>query len=401
LDTPYKISDVVVVISIDEITTKKFTLTTNEKSLQHFENYGRRLDESGCKVIIKYAEFGFGNNQINDLYNRYFEENPEADCLLSVTELVRYMKDVAQLEKQILEQERTFLYQNEIFRQSNMNQNILERRKKVANKYLKKCIHELPGSEFEGVPVSNSFVYIVKSMWRLYGDALLHQVPLISLRDPELSRFKATLKERMYEDCRIILKPMICDYLQEFEKQTKNLERVIADFNKILTRLIIMPENIRREYSRPKYNYWGGSQVIVSSDSTLKPKNTVDLSGGQRLIVMSSGNGAADFVIVTDHPNPIVWAFYTTWDLLKGRMPLNRFDVPLNRFEFFGNMAQAVLKMQQNPEDELSDLMFIRVCVEANLSLFEEEFAYCKEKLKHLNLQHKEYCNCDSDGHFI
>jgi hypothetical protein len=191
------------------------------------------------------------------------------------------------------------------------------------------------------------------------GD-LLQQLELKSLHHRDMDQFKAEVSQQMAE----VSQQMFADAIQMARERLPTHNGYLARLEAILSTYESLQANIeqnggqlRKQYEgKKKFQFWGGAGVIVSAGKRYRQKHTFDLSGGQRMIMLSS-SGDADVVVGTDRPHPIVWLMYTLRDLTSEYLDY------MNKYEFYGRVAEtAQTQLYEDPSIEDKDLLL--ACLE-------------------------------------
>ena len=258
---------------------------------------------------------------------------------------------------------------------------------KQATRIFNRCINRLKSDDY-------STPRILRYHSRPHVEALRKR------REAILQRFGAPGNH--YSEIERYEQEMYAQLLQEIlqqvaEKQLPRYREEVTRFRMVLERMELLRchietcfPTIRRFYhAERRFDRWKGCKVMVTSDRNARQRNTIDLSGGQRLIVFSDGRGDADFVVVTDNPHPLVWLMQRLWkEEGQGFIDFQ------NKFEFFGRIATAAQQFlaENSTDDEAGEQRLLLHCLQEPIAMVTEyrdeaqkwldEFeAYCSEHL--------------------
>lgn len=206
---------------------------------------------------------------------------------------------------------------------------------------------------------------------KLNKGKFLQQLELKSLHHQEIEKFKADLSQQMFLNAVQVAKeslPIHTGYLAK-------LEVILSTYESLQTNIEQNGEQLRNQYEgKKKFQFWGGADVIISAERKYRQKETLDLSGGSRMMMFSS-DGDADVVVGTDRPHPIVWLMYTLRDSTSEYLDYS------NKYEFYGRVAEtAQRQLYEDPFIEDKDLLL--ACLETAREIVETRRGLVVEALR-------------------
>lgn len=174
----------------------------------------------------------------------------------------------------------------------------------------------------------------------------LQQYALNSINHHEINAFD----EKLYTG----MSTFVVDFarqqvLPQNQASIATIQATEEAFNKLHQQVSQRFESIQPRYqNRPKYAHWRGADVIITADTRFKQKQSVDLSGGNRQMLIS-GPGDADVVVVTANPYPLVWMIYQLRDSSGDYLNAG------NKYRFYGEVAascQSIAGLSDGTFDE-------------------------------------------------
>jgi hypothetical protein len=294
-----------------------------------------------------------------------------------------------------------------------MNISVLAQRQAKARQVLRRACRTIARSPFEGVPLSAAAQSMLSTVWRLYAPELLLAYPLASLKDTDVAAFEASVHQRLQQDGRVLLQPHIQAYLQAQAEQLTQLQtgltrveaqrqRALTDMASVLREYAPRPPKPRRyspgsqrlrefldedetQMTVPEgFIHWSGAKVCLTNDPRRRARQSVDLSGGRRQMLMTSGGGS-DYVVFREQPAALIGVFNALVRLSEET------TLPCNRFQFYGALAQAALTAIQAAEAQgqvADDPTLILAVLGRAHDLFFAEVASRREQLAQLSRRH-------------
>jgi len=230
------------------------------------------------------------------------------------------------------------------------------------------CINDLKSgcSKFRSIypeMLCNDIGRVVQEI-KLKREEILGRTPLYSLRMEDVDRFSQTLWDTIFSEALDCARRNF----SEEEKYLDILDETLKQFALLRERIQSSYRLISEQYAgKKRYESWRGADVIVTSENTFIQKKSIDLSGGSRMMLLSS-SGNAGVVVVTDNPHPIVWMLYSLRDNSKEYLDYR------NKYEFYGRIAEAAKLFLEKKLDQKNDRQLLLVCLaEAEVIVMEKK----------------------------